>query len=257
MPAAAGMYYTEQGKEKPGLPALILIHGAGMSHQVWPAQLRRLPGWRVLAVDLPGHGQSPGAGFQSIDSFPESLAGLMDALGLFSAILVGHGMGGAAALAFARQFPRRTSALGILSAAARFHLPPRLVEQLSVPAGLQAAADLFLVLLSSQAHTPGKSSKIHRLLQAARPSVLRDDLIACINFQMSLPRSAFTCPTVVITGAQDPIVSLSDIRHLARYIPDCSVHIIRDCGHLPQVEQPAQTTALLSAFLAEKFPDEI
>jgi pimeloyl-ACP methyl ester carboxylesterase len=46
--------------------SVVLIHGAGGSHLDWPAELRRMPGQHVYALDLPGHGKSEGLGRQSI-----------------------------------------------------------------------------------------------------------------------------------------------------------------------------------------------
>ena len=57
-------------------PPLLLIHGAGGTHMHWPASLRRLPGWNVYAIDLPGHGKSAGPGRASMSSNKFSMAGL-------------------------------------------------------------------------------------------------------------------------------------------------------------------------------------
>ncbi|TLN23779.1 alpha/beta fold hydrolase, partial [bacterium] len=95
MPIAAGIYYAlVQGRAASSLhPPVILIHGAGSSHLCWPAALRRLPGCRVLALDLPGHGRSSGVGLQSLDALADRLVDFLEALGLYQAVFVGHSMG--------------------------------------------------------------------------------------------------------------------------------------------------------------------
>ena len=63
MPVAADLYYhIYEGSEEGRRPPVVLIHGAGGTHLHWPSEVRRLPGYRVLALDLPGHGKSGGAG---------------------------------------------------------------------------------------------------------------------------------------------------------------------------------------------------
>lgn len=70
------------GKTAPdGAPVLILIHGAGMDGTVWQLQSRYLAhrDIRVLAIDLPGHGQSKGWALTSIDAMADWVASFMDA----------------------------------------------------------------------------------------------------------------------------------------------------------------------------------
>jgi pimeloyl-ACP methyl ester carboxylesterase len=73
MPVAAGLYYFAHNPGEHNCPPVILIHGAGGTHLSWPAEIRRLQGQRMLAVDLPGHGKSPGLGKHSIPEYTQSL----------------------------------------------------------------------------------------------------------------------------------------------------------------------------------------
>ena len=56
------LYYAGHVPTTVSYPPLVLVHGAGGSHLDWPPDLRRLAGMRVIALDLPGHGRSPGPG---------------------------------------------------------------------------------------------------------------------------------------------------------------------------------------------------
>ncbi len=90
-------------------PPLLLIHGAGGTHMHWPAALRRLADWNVYALDLPGHGKSPGPGRDSIAAYCDVVYGVIQALGLERAVLAGHSMGGAIVQEFALHYPGRRS----------------------------------------------------------------------------------------------------------------------------------------------------
>jgi pimeloyl-ACP methyl ester carboxylesterase len=112
VPIVAGINIVESG-ERAVAPPLLLIHGSGGSLFEWPAELRQLPGSRVIAIDLPGHGGSPPPPCDSVPEFAAVVAGLLEALEITRAILVGHSLGGAVAvLAAARWFDGHTTASG-------------------------------------------------------------------------------------------------------------------------------------------------
>ena len=87
------------------LPPSYLIHGAGGHHLYWPPQIRRLTGYRVYALDLPGHGRSGGSGQQTIDSYTTAVKDWLIEVNLHSAVFVGHSMGSAIALSLALNYP--------------------------------------------------------------------------------------------------------------------------------------------------------
>jgi pimeloyl-ACP methyl ester carboxylesterase len=84
MPIAGGLYYFAFPGDN---PPVVLIHGAGGTHLHWPAEIRRLPGRYVLAVDLPGHGKSIGCGLQTISAYTEAVLHWLEAVGLSRAVL--------------------------------------------------------------------------------------------------------------------------------------------------------------------------
>ena len=95
-----------------GRPLAVLLHGAGMDHTVWALQNRWLAfhGWNVLAVDLPGHGKSPGPALTSIDVLARWTLALVAAAGAAGGdagkvTLIGHSMGSLVALRAASLAP--------------------------------------------------------------------------------------------------------------------------------------------------------
>src|SRR4051794_19481941 len=87
---------------------LVLIHGAGSSSVIWIDVLKRLAGRRrVIAIDLPGHGQSAPWHETSLDLYRDAVGTICATLGVKSALLVGHSMGGAVALKCALAWPER------------------------------------------------------------------------------------------------------------------------------------------------------
>ena len=103
------------------LPAVLLIHGAGMDRTVWSLQARYLAhhGRAVLALDLPGHGKSAGPALNSIAAMADWVAALLDKMEIPQAALVGHSMGALIALDLAGRRPERVRALALFGVAER------------------------------------------------------------------------------------------------------------------------------------------
>lgn len=100
-------------------PTVVLVHGNGAHAHWWVPVLPSLvPGWRVVAPDLRGHGEStwPAAPDYAMTDFDADLAAVVEALAPGPIALVGHSMGGRIALCFAAHRPARITALGMLDA---------------------------------------------------------------------------------------------------------------------------------------------
>ena len=123
MPVAAEIYYSihadSSGDQR---PPVVLIHGAGGTHLFWPSEVRRLAGYRVYSLDLPGHGKSGGRGLQTISAYRQAVCAWLEAVGLHSAVFVGHSMGSAIALTLALDDPEHVLGLGLIGASARLRV---------------------------------------------------------------------------------------------------------------------------------------
>ena len=105
-------------------PAVVLVHGFASSLYTWKDVIPALAaGHDVVALDLPGFGQSDQPADLSFEDFPRAVLGLMDLLGIGKATLVGNSMGGATAAVVAAERPERVQALVLIDAAG-FNLGP-------------------------------------------------------------------------------------------------------------------------------------
>ena len=75
-------FYAHLDDHQENRPPLVLVHGAGGTLMHWPARLRRLPGYSVYALDLPGHGGSGGQGRSDIRDYAEVVRGFAESLDL-------------------------------------------------------------------------------------------------------------------------------------------------------------------------------
>ena len=88
--------YANGGCEHdPALPGVVLVHGAGMNRTVFQLQTRYLAhhGYRVAAIDLPGHGGSEGPAIETVPEMGAWLADVIVALDMGPAHVIGHSMG--------------------------------------------------------------------------------------------------------------------------------------------------------------------
>src|SRR3989304_3822593 len=121
------LFYAETHSPNSGL-TMVLVHGAGENHLMWPAQLRRVEGVTVHAVDLPGHGKSGGHGRASVADYVEVVRGFLDGLGVERAIITGHSMGGAIAQLFALTYPARAGGLVLGATGAKLRVAPQILS---------------------------------------------------------------------------------------------------------------------------------
>src|SRR5918998_4767943 len=105
-------------------PAVVFSNSLGTTLEMWDAQVRALASrYRCLRYDTRGHGRSPAAnGPVTVDALADDLAGLLDAIGIAAAHVVGLSLGGMTAQAFAVRHPQRTESLVLMATSA--HLPP-------------------------------------------------------------------------------------------------------------------------------------
>src|SRR5258708_13965360 len=114
-------------------PPLVCIHGAGSSSVIWMDLVRRLaPRRRVVAPDLPGHGQSDRwhDGEVTIEQHRDAVGTVCAELQIARAVLVGHSMGGLIALAAAAAWPERVAGLVLVASGAQMAVAPELFTQL-------------------------------------------------------------------------------------------------------------------------------
>lgn len=250
MPIAEGLYYhLTQGADTD--LAVVLLHGAGGMHLSWSTDIRRLPGYRVYALDLPGHGKSREVGgLQSIPAYAQRVQGWLQSVGLSRAVMVGHSMGGAIALEMARAYPEQVLGLGLIATGARLRVHPDLLAETASPTTFYNAIEKIVAWSFAVQASPRLVDLVSQRLAEVRPSVLHGDLIACDSFDASETLKQIECPALVLCGVQDRMTPLRLSQFLAGQIPLAQLMTVENAGHMVMLEQPQATAAALSAFLA-------
>lgn len=242
------IYYAARGR-KTGVP-LVFIHGAGDSHLLWNGQLGALSDVAcTIALDLPGHGRSPGQGRQSIGEYAAIVHDFLRALDYTRATFIGASMGGAITLTLALETPECVAALGLVCTGGRLRVAPAILK------GLEDDFEAAARQLVENYYAPGvnsalKANSLKELLTSA-PKVVLDDFNACDNFDVLTRLSEIHSPTLVICGEQDRMTPPKYSQTLAAQIPHSELAVVPDAGHMIMLEQPNPFNRLLRYWIVE------
>jgi pimeloyl-ACP methyl ester carboxylesterase len=229
-------------------------------------------GYRLLAPDLPGFGQSPmPAGEISIDGYARLLEGLLDQLEIETATVIGNSMGGLIAADLALSSPRRVERLVLVSPAGisthgyrggtRGAATLRRLEPIITPraAWIAANADLvaarprprsaFLKLVVKHPERLSAPLAAEQFRGAGKPGFV-GALEATQSYDLRSRLAEITCPALVVWGDSDRVISARDAEVFAELMPNSREVIFADTGHLAMLERPAAFNALLTDFLS-------
>jgi 3-oxoadipate enol-lactonase len=241
-------------------PAILFVHGYPLDRTIWSHQVRGLTGWRRIAPDLRGLGQSdaPDLGY-SMATYAADLVALLDALDVEQAVICGLSMGGYVAFEMLRAHRDRISALVLIatkaeSDSAEGRKGRDTAAAIARERGASAIADSMLprMLAPESQQIPALVERVRSIMTAAPVPGIVGALAAMRDRPDSTPLlpTLVGVPTLIVCGESDQLIPLSDVTRLNDSIPGSLLRVIPNAGHLPPVEQPEQTTQVLQEFLA-------
>ncbi len=248
-------------------PPVVLVHGFGMTRQMWDWQWPALAGrFQAVRYDLLGHGASdkPREAY-SLARFADQTVALMDGLGIERAALVGFSLGGMIVRAVALAHPKRVTALAILNSAHDRTEEERAgvlmrVEQ-AAREGPQATVDAAL----TRWFTPGYGASHPEVLERVRRWILANDrevypliyrVLAEGDAELAEAVAAIRSPTLVMTGGEDHGNSPDMARRMAALIPGARCEIVAGLRHMGLAEDPEAFNGPLVSFLEEAFSSD-
>lgn len=257
-------------------PATVLLHGASLTAVVWAPLVPHLPDRSIFLVDLPGCGLSDPFDYTGVDIAAHQgafVGGVLDALGLQRAALVGASLGGMLALRFALERPERVTGLALVSApalalpGARVPLPMRLgsgrlgriMSRLEPPPSA-AMTRRMLALVGGRASVRDGPDALFDALGAAMVLAGPTNLSAAaamLRGSHPLPGIQLTdddlrgceVPVQLVWGSHDKVQGPDAAVRAAGVLPDAQVEILPG-GHGIWLEHPARCGELLTDFLS-------
>lgn len=238
-------------------PVVVFAHSIGATMAMWDAQVAALSGrYRCLRYDTRGHGGSEVvADPATVDDLADDLAGLLDALDIPKAHVVGLSLGGMTGQAFALRYPDRLGRLALLATSAEMDKAAwRQRIETVMSEGYGPFIDGIMV---PRWFTPGFAAAHPEVIAGFRARMMANDprgYAACANVIATLdllPRIAgITAPTMIIVGAEDPATPVAMSEVIRSHVPHAEMVVIPGAAHIVSVEAADRVTEYLDLFLA-------
>jgi pimeloyl-ACP methyl ester carboxylesterase len=234
-------------------PSLIFIHGSGSDHCAWSHQYARLHKYyNILAIDLPGHGNSGGRGEADVEDYCLWVKKLLDILEFKSAVLVGHSLGAVITLRCAINYPQEIAGIVLVGCGMKMPVNPFILEFLKTnPAEMPAEIiDLICKFSLAKENRSKFSAPLRKSISQSKVDILYGDLSACNNLDLTQEICKIKVPSLVICGAEDKMTPPDFSRQLAASISKATLEIIEGAGHMVMLERPAEFNMALTKFAA-------
>ncbi|HKP10529.1 MAG TPA: alpha/beta fold hydrolase [Blastocatellia bacterium] len=248
--------YRDQGSGEP----VVFLHAFPLNQTMWDEQVAALSHHcRTVTLDLRGFGGSDaGHGPAEMEQMAADVRGLMSALDIERATLVGLSMGGYVALAFYREYPDAVRALVLADTRASADTHAALARRLQSAEkaereGASAIADDMTPLLlgqTTQQARPDIAARVRAMVEGNSPQA-----ISAAQRGMAMRRdstyilAAMDFPTLIIVGAEDRLTPVAEAESLRDGIRGARLRVIEGAGHLSNIERPDEFNAALTEFL--------
>ena len=231
--------YIDYGTNKEGV--LVYLHGWGQNIEMMkPIADPFQNNFRIIIVDLPGHGSSTEPPFAwQVDEFVECIKELMDELKIDNPTLIGHSFGGKISMLYGSRY--NTSKLVLLGSPyrreiAKISLKTKVLKSLKKVPVLNKFEDFAKRHIGSADYRNASG-------------VMREIIVNTVNYDITDQLSKIKAETLIIWGTNDEAVSIEDARSLEKLIKNAGLVEYEGCSHYAYLERLGQTISVLKVFL--------
>lgn len=240
---------------------IVMVHGFGADKDNWLRMARHFSSrYHVVVPDLPGFGESSRpTGSYDVGTQAERLADFIQALGVGKVHLVGNSMGGHIVALYAARYPDRVRSLALFDNAGV--TPPHKSELFDLleqgrpnPLVVTRVSDYGRLMDFVFVDPPILPAPLKRYLadraianQVHYEAVFQQLVQRYIPLEPELPK--IQAPTLLLWGDKDRVLDVSSLDVMKPLIPHASTVVMKNCGHAPMIERPAETALHYQAFL--------
>ncbi len=240
------IHYLEGDRLDISRLTLLFIHGAGQSAATWRFQhdaFGNNAGFNFIAPDLPGHGDSEGDGFTSISAYKDFVLDFIETLELGEVIIVGHSMGGMAAMLLAIEHPELLKACVLVATSAKLRVAQQTLELIKkdYPEFCNTSPTRAF---AAEAPDALKLKYIKGLLNT-KPEVCYQDLIACNEFDIINDVEKIGVPVLIVSAEKDIMTPPKNGEYLHHKIYGSEFHRIKGAGHFLIQEKADEFNSIL------------
>jgi len=225
-----------------------------MSARSWASQLQGLPGaLRMIALDLPGHGESETAPGASVDDYAAAAADFLIALDCGPVIVVGHSLGGSIAIALAARRPALVRGLVLIASCVKLPLVDsvgeRLVAYLPGPVRRLVFFSMAKKVLFASEGPADAITITMRELRACRLETMLADVRAARAMDLTAHAATLDVPTLVLTGSHDRLIPPALAERLSALIRRSRLRVVDGAGHMLPLEAAGRVNREIVMFV--------
>ena len=256
------VHYTDTGKGR----VLVFLHGFLGSHEVWSDFVKKLSKkFRVIVIDLPGHGETPSIGYyHSMELLAQSVKAVLDKVGLRRYIITGHSMGGYVALAFAELYPENVSGLCLFNSTSYADSEEKKKEREKVIRLVKKEHRHYVSEVITSLFAPENISKIPDEVEKVKriaANISRQSIINSLegmkerkSRDLILKFTEF--PVLFIVGKKDDVINYETMYSQMALCKYPSVWMLENSGHMSFYESPKETIKALELFATRTYRNQ-
>lgn len=236
---------------EPERSTVLFIHGSGGARASWHCQMKPLDSAiNVIALELPGHGQTPGPLLPTVAEMTTWVAAVVEAWNLpKQRIVAGHSLGGAIAIELGLTRPDLFSGLILIGTGARLAVNPAIIDGLFQD--FKGTVGLAVKWSYHKNTDPALLKAAAHQLSLNRPETLANDFRACDLFDRREEVQRINLPTLIICGQQEKMTPPALSEFLAEKIPGARLALIDQAGHMVIEEQAEKVNQIILEFVGD------
>lgn len=256
------VHYTDTGKGR----VIVLLHGFLGSLEIWGDFVKKLSKrYRVIAIDLPGHGHTPSIGYyHSMELLAQSVKAVLSKAGVRRYIIAGHSMGGYAALAFSELYPENVSGLCLFHSTAYADSDDKKKDRDRVIRLVKREHKYYVAEVVTTLFAPDnlerlkpEVEKVKRIASATTKQSIINSLEGMKerkNRDMMLKFAEY--PILFIVGKKDSVINYETMYSQMGLCKYPSVVMLEDAGHMGFYEEAKITVKELELFASRCFRNQ-
>lgn len=256
------VHYTDSGKGR----VIVLLHGFLGSHEIWSEFIKKLSKkFRVIAIDLPGHGKTPSIGYyHSMELLAQSVKAVLDKVGVRRYVIAGHSMGGYASLAFAELYPENVSGLCLFHSTSTSDPEQKKKDRERIIRLVKKEHKHYINEVVTSLFAPENLNKIIPEVEKVKriaAAVSKQSIINSLegmkerkSRDMILKFADY--PVLFIIGKKDTVINYEAMYPQIGLCMYPSVLMLEDVGHMGFYEAPKETVNELEAFAMRCFRNQ-
>lgn len=240
---------------------MVLLHGFLESSNMWNVFLNELSKQhRVIAIDLPGHGNSDCFGYvHTMDEMANAVQTVLKDLKLRKVKLIGHSMGGYVALAFADLYPDYVKGICLFFSTSRADSAQKKKDRNRAIAVVKKNHKSFIRTALPMLFRSKFRSTLRKEISAAKQDALRTSkqgVIAALEGMKRRPSREILLkfapyPIHIISGEKDPVITIDTMHKQMKRSEKVSGTVLKEPGHMGHIEAPEECLRELKWFLKQ------